>query len=128
MMLTYDNLLENAKKIVEFSKLYNRLVADDEIDKDTGNHIVFSYVFNPLLFNAIKSGNTKLTKELLDFLENMAKSKDNLVQEVCDFTVLEELQSIIPQTTLYPLLGEKTKEGFIATRQYLKPNNSWGTL
>ena len=128
MKLTYDNLVKEAKKITEFSRLYNRLVLEDEIDEDTGNHIVFSYVFNPLLFNAIKTGNDQLTKQLLDFLENMAKSKDNLVQEVCDFTVLEELQGVIPETTLYPLLGEKTKEGFLAIRQYLQPNNTWGKI
>lgn len=123
MMLTYDSVTTKAlQELPEFADKYNQLVSEGWLDSDDGVHIVFGMAFVPVLVEAIKTGETNVSERMLKFLEKMAMSDDHLVQEVCDFTVLEQLHDEVKDTVLYPLLGEKTKEGFLAISKYMLPN------
>lgn len=120
-MLTNDNLVIQAIKAVpEFEKEYNRQISDGILDKDDGNHIVFSYAFVPILINAIKDNNQALQEKVFAFVERMAASQDHLVVEVCDYSILEALNDEFDYSTLNKLFGEKTKEGYEAIKQYMR--------
>ena len=122
-MLKYETLLNDAfQDIPEFANEYKKMVKMGYFDDETGKHIVFSWAFVPLLKDAILNNNTMLSSRMLSFLEKMASSDDHLVQEVCDFTVLEELCDQVSPETVYPLLGKSTKEGFHAISRYMNYN------
>jgi len=127
MELTYENLLDEVlQELPEFKDAYNKELSEDSIDKDSDLHIVFSYVFVPLLSEAIKA-KSELTTKMFNFLEKMASSHDHLVQEVCDFTVLEELCDEFKDSEIYSYFGESTKKGFFAVRQYIGDRNCDGS-
>ena len=120
MMITYDTLLEAAlDELPEFKDLFDELMAEGMIDKETGNHIVFSYVFVPVIAKAIKRRDRKLTKKMYGFLEKMASSDDSLVVEVCDYSVLEALNDEFSEKELINDMGTNTLEGYRAIKQYL---------
>ncbi len=119
-MITYNNLLENVKnKIPQFTVEYDRLVEDGSIDLESGNHIVFSYVFTPLLLKAIKQNDNNMITEMFDYLEKMSLSIDDRVVEVCDQSVLEVLNDEFDEATLLRYMGPKNKEGFEAIKTYM---------
>lgn len=118
--MKYGELInETRREIPAFNTRYNKLVKDDIIDKDTGVHVIFSYVFVPLVEESMKKKETSLRKELFDFLEKMAAEKDKGISEVCDFTVMEELCDEFPRETLIPLMGEESKKSLSAVSQYM---------
>ena len=120
-MLTYDTLLAEAlNAFPDFKQMYNKLVAEDVIDSESGNHIVFSYAFVPVLVDAIQTGKDKLVTEMLAFVEEMAKCEDPLVGEVCDFTILEELNDVIDDAVLVPLLGKEALVDFKLIKRYME--------
>lgn len=120
-MLKYENLLPVALDVIpEFKAEYRKYMDSDEIDEETGNHIVFSYAFVPVLTKAIREGNHDLVTRMLSFVEQMALSNDKLVGEVCDFTILEELNDAIDDAILIPLLGKTTREDFFLMKQYME--------
>lgn len=110
-MLNYDTLVKDAcKAIPEFSTEYNRAIADDIIDETSGNHTVFSYVFVPLLKRSVKMKNKKLARKMLSFVEEMEKSKDNLVGEVSECTVVEEAFDVLNGPFLSDEIGPETRK------------------
>ena len=120
MMITYQNLLDKAKsKLPEFASEYDRLINKDSIDLESGNHIVFSYAFTPVLINAIKRNDNDVIKRMFDFIEEMSASEDVNVIEVCDQSILEELNDEIDDRILFRYMGVKTKEGFDIVKTYM---------
>ena len=120
-MLTYDTLLPEALRLFpEFKKVYNKLMTEDEIDAETGNHIVFSYAFVPVLIKAIQTGNKKVSVPMFEFIDRMAACEDNAVGEVCDFTILEELNDAISDDILVPYFGEETMKDFQLIKRYMR--------
>lgn len=119
-MLTYENLVFSAnERIPEVKEYYDALVKKDVIDSKSGNHIVFGYVYVPVLTDAIKSDKTELVKNMFSFLEEMASSDDGHIVEVCDQSVLEALNDEFDDKLLFPLMGENTKVGFAALKSYM---------
>ena len=119
-MLEYGTLLDEAlNKLPDFKKEYNKLISEDEIDKESGNHIVFGYAFVPVIVKAIKEENTITRDAMFGFLEQMASSDDIKVVEVCDQSVLEALYGEFDEKTILPYMGKKTKEGFMAVKEYM---------
>lgn len=117
--MTYETLLSDTlKAIPEFQTEYNRNIAQDDIDEESGMHIVFGYVFTPLLETALKN-NQKLAKDMFLFLEKMENSSDLRVQEVCEQSVLEAICGNYPIKKIWPIAGEKTKEGIKVISQYM---------
>ena len=118
--MTYETLLDEAlAALPEFKKKYDLLVKEDIIDEESGMHIVFGYVFTPMLEEAIQAGNNADIQEMCDFLEKMAASDDVHVQEVCDQSVLERICSIYPDKKIIPFIGNETYQGLLAVRQYI---------
>lgn len=116
--MNYTNLLDEVMKIPEVKTEYNRQIKEDIIDEKAGMHIVFGYVFAPLLIDAI-TNNQELTKRLFLFVEQMSSSNDTKVQEVCDFSILEAICDEYSDDVLLPFLGEKTLEGYNEVRKYV---------
>lgn len=117
--MTYENLLSDAlDALPELKKEYENNLKDDIIDEDSGMHVVFGFVFEPMLSNAIKN-NKPLAKKMFDYLEKMADSDDVHVQEVCDQSVLEALYGEHPAGVLWPLMQKKTREGYTAVSYYM---------
>ena len=119
-MLTYDNLIQEAEtELPNFKTKYDQLISDDVIDNQSGKHIVFSYVFTPTLSDAIRTEDEDTAKKMFAFLEKMASSEDNRVVEVCDQSVLEELNDEFSGNTLKRYLGTNTVDGYKALKQYM---------
>lgn len=117
--MTYKNLLEDSlKALPEFETEYEKNIEADVIDKESGMHIVFGYIFEPMLSKAIKQ-DRKLATKMFDFLEQMAGSEDVRVQEVCDQAVLEALYWEHTSTILWPMMKEKTRDGYKAVSEYM---------
>ena len=117
--MNYKTLLfEVQKEIPEFGKKYKEALQKDLIDKESGMHTVFSYVFNPLLSEAIKK-DQQLAKRMFNFVEKMAESPDKYVQEVCDFTILEEIGDEYADKEFVNFLGPTTKKALKLIRQYI---------
>lgn len=119
-MLTFDNLVGEAMKAIpEFAAEWNRQMEDGSLDAASGNHIVFGYAFVPILILAIKEDRKELVTKMLSFVEEMAKSQDHLVGEVCDFAILERLHDEIDDEVLVGLLGETTREDYALIKRYM---------
>ena len=119
-MLTYDNLISSVNEIIpEVKNKYDELIKTGIIDNEVGNHIVFGYVYVPVLSYAIKTGKKELVKNMFSFLEEMASSEDRRIVEVCDQSVLEALNDEFDDNVLIPLMGENTKVGFAALKSYM---------
>lgn len=117
--MNYKTLLtETRENIPEFDEKYKEAVQKDIIDKESGMHTVFSYVFNPLLAEAIKK-DQQLAGKMFNFVEKMAESSDRYVQEVCDFTILEELGDEYSDKEFEFFLGPTTKKALKMIRQYV---------
>jgi len=120
-MITYENLLQNALSVLpEFKHEYEDLIERNIIDKESGNHILFSYIFVPIALETLKQGNEEMKQRYFNFLENMAASKDVRVTEVCDFTVLEELYWQADKNDLWNALGHYSRKGLMTVSTYME--------
>ena len=120
-MLTDNVLLEEAlQALPEFRMEYQKLVSSDYIDKESGNHVVFSYAFVPVLVEAIQSGNKECAERMFSFIEKMAGAHDHLVGEVCDFTILEALNDEVEDESLLSFMGPETKKDFLNIKRYMQ--------
>lgn len=118
--MTYDTLVQTAaKKIPEFKTCYENLLKLDEIDKDTGVHIVFEYAFDPLVIEAVKTKNDDLCKRLFDFIELIASDKNVRVSEVCDVSIIERLYGELEPEEIIPYLGKSSKEAYDQVGTYM---------
>lgn len=92
-----------------------KLFYDEELElwdgEEPGQHIIFGNVLNPYLINLIETNkNQELIKRIFDFLEKMACSDNELVQEVLGCTVLERLgddNMVLTKSKEY--MGKETK-------------------
>lgn len=119
--MEYENLVDIARyDVPEFDDEYKKMINDGTLDADSGIHIVFSYVFVPLVIDAINSDNQDLEKRLFNFIEKMAESKDKKISEVVDFTIMEELHDNIPTEKLVSLLsGDESKRSLSCVLGYM---------
>ena len=118
--MTYESVLDTAfKELPEFKNEYDDFVSKDIIDNNSGMHIVFSYVFVPMVEKNIKANDKRKLRKICDFLEKMAASNDEEVQAICDQSILEVLCGEYQDKILIPLFGEKTLEGLYSVRQYI---------
>jgi len=117
-MITYENLVNTVKnRIPIFSDKYDEMIQKDIIDKESGNHIVFGYAFTPLMVDIIKKGDKENIELFFSILEEMSSSTDKRVTEVCDQSVIEALYDEFGDD-IDKYMGEKTKEGLIAVKEY----------
>ena len=120
-MLTYDNLITEAQiELPNFKTKYNQLIEDNMIDTESGKHIVFGYVFTPLLLEALTNNDEETVTTMFSFLEEMACSKDNRVVEVCDQSVLERLNDEFDENILKKYMGTNTSKGYKALKRFMR--------
>ena len=118
-MITYDTLLTTAiNELHGFKEKYEAEIGCDTLDAESGMHTIFSFVFVPILSEAI-SRDEELAKQYFDFVEQMEASDDVLVQEVCEFTILEELCDEFKDAEIERYLGKVTKDGYNCIRKYI---------
>lgn len=118
--MTYETLLNEAiDRVPGFLARYNKELQDDSLDNESGMHTVFSFVFVPLFTEAIQE-QTDTVQDYAAFLEDMEKSHDVHVREVCDFTVLEELCDDLTDDQLKLVLGKEALESSKFIREYIR--------
>ena len=121
MDINYNNLIYiAAENIDEFKKQYLVELERDNIDKDSGVHTVFSLVFNPILFNAIKHNDEALINKMFKFMEEMEICGDTYVAEVLEFTILEELADEFDESELTKHMLPETKLAYEQISKYIK--------
>lgn len=118
--MTYETLLEDAlNTLPAFKKEYVKNIDGNIIDKDAGMHVVFGYVFVPVLEKALDEKDKPTIHELFDYLEKMSLCEDSDVVAVCDQSVLEIICGEYKDKTLLPYMGKGTTEGLNTVRQYI---------
>ena len=118
-MINYDSLIENVcGEFSEVSELYAIELKNDSIDSDSGIHTVFSFCFVPVLKEAILH-DSDLAKRMFNYLEKMEISKDNLVGEVAEFTVLEEILDEFDFNEIEKYMGTYTLEAAKLINRYI---------
>lgn len=117
--MSYETIIrETIDRLPEFAEAYNYAFKKDDIDAESGPHTVFSFVFVPLLEDAMTK-DKNLAKRMFDFLEEMECSGDSNVAEVVEFTVLEELCDRYRDEEFDEFLGQETRLSREAIRGYI---------
>ncbi|MFD1738096.1 hypothetical protein ACFSCX_16295 [Bacillus salitolerans] len=89
--MEYDTLvIEMLKAFPELRELYEEELEDWD-GEDPGPHNIFGEIFNPYLIRQLKEDKNEKLKLIFKFLEEMAISQNEFVQEVLVCTVLEYL-------------------------------------
>lgn len=118
-MITYESLIENVcREFNEVNELYVLELKKDSIDIDSGAHTVFSLCFVPLLKQAVMQ-ESFLAKRMFDYIEKMEASRDNLVGEVAEFTVLEEMLDDFDFNVIKKYMGKMTLEAAKLINRYV---------
>ena len=78
------------KNIPGLKPLYEAEVVWQEGD-DTGSHVVFEDVLIPYIINSAKKKDTGELKKCFEFIEKLLCNNDEYVNEVVEFSVLEDL-------------------------------------
>lgn len=118
-MIKYDSLIDDVcKEFSEVSELYDLELQSDSIDLNSGAHTVFSFCFVPVLKDAILNNNY-LAKRMFDYIEKMEASRDNLVGEVAEFTVLEEMLDDFDFNVIKKYMGKMTLEAAKLINRYV---------
>lgn len=90
--MNYDELYDAFKEeIPEGLSFFKMKEKENLIDETDGIHIVFGMVIVPYILHIVRSGKILEISKVFLFLENMAICEDVKVNEVLDFTVLEQL-------------------------------------
>ena len=118
--MTYKTLLEDALNTLPILKTeYAENINEKIIDEDAGMHIVFSYVFVPVLEKALNEDDEITIRDLFDYLEKMSLCEDSDVVAVCDQSVLEIICGEYKDKMLLPYMDKATIEGLNTVRQYI---------
>ena len=90
--MNYDKLYTGFKIAVpECTSFCEEKEIENFIDDTVGIHISFGMVIVPYILYVIENQKDKVIQEIFCFMEQMAICTDIKVQEVLDFTILEQL-------------------------------------
>ncbi len=90
--MKYDELYKAFKEeIPEGFSFLEIKEKENLIDETDGIHIVFGMVIVPYILHIVQNNKMPEINKVFSFLENMAMCEDVKVNEVLDFTVLEQL-------------------------------------
>lgn len=90
--MKYDELYKAFKEeIPEGLSFFEIKEKENLIDGTDGVHIAFGMVIVPYILHIVQNEKTMEINKVFSFLENMAMCEDIKVNEVLDFTVLEQL-------------------------------------
>lgn len=121
--MVYENLYSEFKeRVPECKEFCRKKEVENLIDETDGIHIYFGLVVVPYIIEVALSKNESISRKVFEFLEEMAISGDARIDEVLDFTILEQIidgdksildkckKLMLPQTILH---CEKIKEYFL---------------
>lgn len=92
--MKYKLLYLNFKKLFPYNtEDFTKLETANNVDQSEGQHILFGLVVAPFIQNLAEQGNFEKLELAFTYFEAMAKSNDILVNEVLEFSVLENLLS-----------------------------------
>lgn len=90
--MNYDNLYKEFKTIIHESiDFCNNKEYENHLDETDGIHIFFGMVIVPYFLYLIDNKEVEIIKKVSDFMEKMANCEEVKVQEVLNFTILEQL-------------------------------------
>lgn len=90
--MNYDKLYTEFKESVpECISFCNKEEIENLIDNTVGIHVSFAMVVVPYILYILDNKDEKIVQKCFRFLEEMATCQDSKVQEVLDFTILEQL-------------------------------------
>ena len=119
--MNYDELYKKFKiyipECIDFCKIKEQ---ENMLDDNDGIHVLFGMVIVPYFIYLIDTEEDILIKKVSYFFEHMAETKDVRVQEVLDFTILEQLadegHDKFEQCKKY--MGNRTLEHCISVEKY----------
>lgn len=92
--MQYEKLYNDFKNLFpEDAGRLNKLAKISSVEPSDGMHIVFGMVVVPFLLELLSQNESEKLNIAFDFFEQMANSKDVLISEVLEFTVLEDFIS-----------------------------------
>ena len=117
--MKYDELYSEFKKIMNTDELVI-IQKNNNVDESDGMHILFGMVVTPFLEEQLKENNTENLNSIFNFFEDMEKLEDNLIQEVLEFTVLENLLSYdsVTKEKAIKYMRPETKKVFLTINNY----------
>lgn len=90
--MNYDKLYTEFKKAVpECINFCKEKEIKNFIDNTVGIHVSFGMVIVPYILCIVDNREDAVIQRVFDFMEQMALCQDIKVQEVLDFTILEQL-------------------------------------
>ena len=119
--MQYEKLYDEFKKLFpEDAEKLDELAKAQSAQPTDGMHIMFGMVVVPFLLGLLSENENEKLKVAFEFLEKMAKSKDALIAEVLEFSVLEDFISQDEEvlSKLKGYMGPKTLESCISLERY----------
>ncbi len=109
--MKYEDLYEEFKFCnPEGIKFYEEKEVINFIDESDGPHVTFGMVIVPYILACVQKNNIRIVQKIFSFLEDMAMCEDVKINEVLDFTILEQIadqgHNILDQCKQY--MGENT--------------------
>ena len=122
MLVQYDNLYSMFKESVpEGQDFFERREKAGLLDGTDGMHVMFGMVVVPYILHVLQNNKIHEIHEVFSFLEEMATCGDSKVNEILDFTVLEQLTDegpgVLAQCKRY--MGKHTLEHCREVERYL---------
>ena len=92
--MIYENLYSDFKSnFIEDKDCFQNLENEMSVDETDGMHIIFGMVVVQYIIDLFNQNAEKKLRKSFAFLEKMAKSEDILINEVLEFSVLEDFVS-----------------------------------
>lgn len=90
--MNYDELYTEFKETVpECIGFCNEKEIENLVDDTVGIHVAFAMVIVPYILYIVNNREENVIQKIFYFMEQMAVCQDIKVQEVLDFTILEQL-------------------------------------
>ena len=119
MMMTYDNLIHDL--LIKFPALESIYIEEGDYIEGLP-HLCFEIVFVPYLKRSCLSDKDSEMSEINSFMEEMADSKDEMVQEVLAVSVLE---SILCEREIVVILKKHLKSHTFEMLRLLEKEYGW---
>lgn len=121
--MTYNELYKDF--ISMFPKNLEKIkaiAADSLVEDSDGMHVLFGMVVIPFVKDLLNNNQTDKITTAFEFFENMAKSTDEMISEVLEFTILEDFISDGKEflSKCLPYMGPETKKSCQAVMKYMK--------
>lgn len=90
--MEYENLyIEFKSRLSEGKRFFSKKEQENSLDGSDGIHVFFGMVVFPYIVQLVTEKNTVVLKKVFDFMEDMSVSENEKINEVLDFTFLEQI-------------------------------------